>query len=151
MGRTAVPRTPLPERGRNTEDYGSTPAQLQNGCRPGYFRVLLLHGSCLCRRKETDPRRYTHGWQRGYVDYRRTTENGHAVPGAVVTRRTRTGREIPPPLVAGRDCFSCQKLLFDDPVFESDSPAGRDCNRFDHARCTSLIRYVSLPVAGRSD
>ena len=151
MDYTAIPRTALSERGRDTQDHGSTPAQLQNGCRPGYFRVLLFYGPCLCGRKETDPRRYTHGRQRGYVDYRRTAENGHAVSGAVVARRARTGREIPPPLIAGRDCFSCQKLLFDDSVFESDSPAGRDCNRFDHACCAALVRHVGLPVAGRSD
>ena len=85
------------------------------------------------------------------MDYRQAAENGHAIPGTVVARRARTGREIPPLLAAGRDCFSCQKLLFDDSVFENDSPAGRDGNRFDHASSTALVRHVGLPVAGRSD
>ena len=76
--------------------------QLQNVHCPGYLRVLLFHGTMLCRRKETLPRRYTHGRAGRYVDHRQTHQDGDAVPGETVARCQTTRRTVQPLAVAGR-------------------------------------------------
>ena len=97
-----VPRPPFSVRIGTASRDECPPAQLQNVHCPGYLRVLLFHGVMLCRRKETLPRRYTHGRAGRYVDHRQTHQDGHAVSGEVAARCQTTRRTVQPLAVTGR-------------------------------------------------